>query len=60
MDVTFERITPEESWATFDAAAQRVLQISGQDFAQRWDAGEYNDDDSVEVMQVAMLRPSGR
>lgn len=59
-EVTFERISQAESWDVFDAAARRLLHISGEAFAQRWDDGGYKDADDSAVMKVAMLRPSGR
>lgn len=60
MNVTFEKISGEESWAIFDAAAQREMGMSGDEFAARWDAGEFDGRQTIEAMQVAMLRPSGR
>jgi len=60
MAITMEKIDDQESWAIFDAAAHRLLQIDGETFATRWDRGEYADDADTNVMKVAMLRPSGR
>lgn len=59
-DLTLELISEDESWQVFDAAAHRLLNISGKTFAERWDAGAYKSADEIEVMQVAMLRPGGR
>lgn len=59
-NVEFELISEQESWDVFDDASQRLLGIPGADFASRWDAGEYASADEINVMQVAMLRPSGR
>ena len=48
----------EEGRAIFDAAAQRRLGISGDEFLRKWDAGEFADDpDRPEVIDVAMLIP---
>jgi hypothetical protein len=58
--VEIEKISAEDSWEIFDAAARRLLRVSGEEFATRWDAGEYTADDDTRVMRVAMLRPSGR
>lgn len=45
----------------FDREARRLLDMSGDDFLARWDAGEYQDlPDSVETrrrMRVALLIP---
>lgn len=57
--VKVQKISNKESWRLFDAAAQRVLGISGEEFARRWDQGVYKGNDSLDVMKVAMLRPSG-
>jgi hypothetical protein len=59
-DMEFEKITQGEAWDVFDAAAQRLLGITGEQFAREWDAGAYAADDEIAVMKVAMLRPSGR
>jgi hypothetical protein len=58
--VTFQEITSDESWAVFDGAAQRLLGMSGAELVKRWDAGELSESDSSALMQVIMLRPSGR
>jgi hypothetical protein len=58
--VEIEKISAEDAWEIFDAAARRLLRVSGEEFATRWDAGEYKADDDTRVMRVAMLRPSGR
>jgi hypothetical protein len=57
--VSFEKITETESWQVYDAAARRLLGLSGKEVAGKWDAGEYAESDSIELMQVMMLRPSG-
>lgn len=58
--VEVKRLSSDESWSVFDRTARRLLSISGKEFARRWDAGDYAGRDSVDVMQVAMLRPGGR
>jgi hypothetical protein len=57
--VSFEKISATESWRVFDAAARRCLGLGADELVRRWDAGDYVDSDSVELMQVIMLRPSG-
>jgi hypothetical protein len=52
--------TPEEGKALLDRAAREVLNISGEDFLVRWDAGDYVDSDDPGVTRVAMLIPFAR
>lgn len=59
MSVKIEKITAADSWAIFDDAARRLLEVTGEEFAARWDSGAYAADDDTRVMRVAMLRPSG-
>jgi hypothetical protein len=58
--VTFEKISADESWRVFDDAARRYLHMDGDELIKKWDAGELTDQTSSELMQVLMLRPSGR
>jgi hypothetical protein len=58
--VSFEKISTEESWKVFDEAAQRFFDMSGDLLVKRWDAGEFKDATSVDLMRVLMLRPGGR
>lgn len=60
MTVEFKKINAAQSWQIFDRAAHRLLGIDAATFVQRWDSGLYADDTDIDVMQVAMLRPSGR
>lgn len=53
-------ISPEEGRKIFDSAAMTHLNMSGDEFAKRWDAGEFHDVDEPDVMRVAMLLPLGR
>jgi hypothetical protein len=52
--------TPEEGRAMLDRAAREVLNISGEEFLTRYDAGEYEDSDDPAVTRVAMLIPFAR
>ncbi len=57
--VTFEWITPAGAWADFDRQARAMLNLTGEEFVARWDAGEYeHGDEDPDVTMVAMLRPS--
>lgn len=38
--------TPDEAWADFDADVRHRLGIGADDFARRYDAGEYPDPDA--------------
>ncbi len=58
-------LTPEEGRELFDRAARHYLDMSGEEFVRRWDAGEFDDpDDRTKnppgVMSVAMLLPFAR
>jgi len=52
--------TPEQGRALLDQAAREVLDISGEDFLARWDAGEYEGSDDPAITRVAMLIPFAR
>ena len=59
-DMTPEKIqvlTQEEALALLDRQARRYLDMSGEEFIRRWQAGEFRDQDRPEVMRVAMLLP---
>jgi len=43
-----------------DRAARESLNISGEEFLTRWDAGEYEDLDDPAITRVAMLIPFAR
>jgi hypothetical protein len=56
-------VTPvdqEEGAAILDRAAQRLLHMSGDDFAARWENGDVEGMDHVAAMKVAMLIPLAR
>lgn len=57
--VMYELIDKTQQWQIFDDAARRLLSIGGDEFARRWDNGEYSGNDESGVMQVAFLRPYG-
>jgi hypothetical protein len=47
-------ITIEEAWAMLDADVRHYLGISASEFADRYDAGEYDDpDDDTRIMSFA-------
>jgi hypothetical protein len=52
--------TRAEGKAMLNRAAREILNISGDEFLRRWDAGEYEDLDDPAVTRVAMLIPFAR
>ena len=59
-EVEVVEASPEEGKAMLDRAAREVLNISGEDFLAKWDAGEYKDSDDPAITRVAMLIPFAR
>ncbi len=57
-------LSPEEGRVFFDETCRAYLNMSGEEFLRRWDAGEYaevaDDPAHADVMYLAMLIPSGR
>jgi hypothetical protein len=52
--------TPEEGRAMLDRAAREVLNMSGEEFLARWDAGDFEDPEDPAITRVAMLIPFAR
>lgn len=53
--VTYREITREEAWTMLDADIRRYLGIGAEEFAHRYNAGEYDDpDDDPKLMGLAM------
>jgi hypothetical protein len=59
-EVDVVEVTREEGRAILDRAAREALNISGEDFLAKWDAGQYENDDDPAVTRVAMLIPFAR
>ena len=59
-EVEVVEATREEGRAILDRATREVLNISGDDFLARWDAGEYQDSDDPALTRIAMLIPFAR
>ncbi|MDQ3702735.1 MAG: hypothetical protein M3442_17695 [Chloroflexota bacterium] len=58
--VPIREVTREEGLAIIDRQARRYLNMSGEEFARRWRAGEFKDDpDQPGMMHVVMLLPLG-
>ncbi|MGI8477715.1 MAG: hypothetical protein ACR2OO_15290 [Thermomicrobiales bacterium] len=56
--------TPEESRELFDMQAQALMGMSGEEFMQRWDAGEYREiadtAGHLHIMRLASFMSFGR
>jgi hypothetical protein len=53
-----KELTAEEGRELFDKAARYYLNMSGEEFIRKWEAGEFGDpDDRPEVMHLVMLLP---
>ena len=61
---TVEALSKAEGRAFFDAQAQKLMQMSGEEFLRRWDAGEFRDrvdhPDCPQLLHLVMLIPFGR
>lgn len=53
-------LTREQGRALLNRQARRYLDISGEEFLRRLDAGEYRGTGDPDVMHLAMLAPFGR
>jgi len=52
--------TRDEGRALLDRAARELLRISGDEFLEKWDAGDYEGADDPALTRVAMLIPFAR
>lgn len=52
--VTVGDVDEEGMWSVFDTVARRRLGVSGEEFIEKFDAGEYDSLDDTSVMRVAM------
>ena len=50
-------LSDDEARELFDQRARELLGMSGEEFKRRWDAGEIEEPDRSEVLQVWMLLP---
>lgn len=54
-------VTREDARKLFNRQARKYLQMSGDEFIEKWKAGEFNgQSDTANVLQVAMLLPLAR
>ncbi|MFN7148309.1 MAG: hypothetical protein ACK4V6_02400 [Microthrixaceae bacterium] len=57
-EVAVEYIDSDESWRIFDERARAELDISGGEFLERWNRGDYAGVRDSRVMKLALLRPA--
>lgn len=54
-------LTPEEAYELFDRKARRLMNMSGEGFMRRWDAGEYAEiadtPGNLRIMRLALMMP---
>jgi len=55
--VKIQELSREEGRKLLDEVAKHYLNMSADEFARRWDAGEFVGEERPEVMRVAMLLP---
>lgn len=48
-------LTGAEAWAFFDAEARRRMNMSGEEFLARWDAGEFGDTEGPAHSDLTLL-----
>jgi hypothetical protein len=54
-------LSDEEGRELFDRQARRYLNMSGEEFIRRWDAGEFDEGpENPAVVRLAMLLPFAR
>lgn len=58
--VELVELTPAEDREVLEREAQRQLGIGADEFARRWDAGDYQNCDDPKITSVAMLLPDAR
>ena len=55
---TIKELTAEEGRDLLDAQSRKYLDMSGQEFLQKWESGKFDDDqDRPEIMRLVMLIP---
>jgi hypothetical protein len=55
---TIKELSLEEGRKLLDKQARRYLNMSGDQFIQKWESGEFDDDpDRPEIMRLVMLIP---
>lgn len=55
-----QELDAEEGRSLLDRQARRYLDMSGDEFARAWEAGEFADREDTALVRVAILLPFGR
>lgn len=55
-----EWLSAEEARALFDERAREVVDMSGDEFVRRWEAGEFDADDRSDLMALVLMIPFSR
>lgn len=59
-------VTPEEGLEMFDCEARHLMNMSGEEFLRRWDAGEFNElmsgygDEHSNLVSLVLMIPFAR
>ncbi|MEA2641431.1 MAG: hypothetical protein QOF51_2825 [Chloroflexota bacterium] len=57
-EATYRIVSEEEGRAIFDAEARKLMNVSGEEWVRRYDAGEYDDDPRhEEIVELSLLLP---
>jgi hypothetical protein len=59
-DVSIVELSPEEGKKLLDRRARQHLNISGDEFIQKWDAQNFEDSDDPLIVRLALLIPFAR
>ncbi|MFI6333177.1 hypothetical protein ACIBBG_33495 [Micromonospora chersina] len=55
--IEFGELSAEDQQGMLERAARSLLNLTAEEFRQRWEAGLYREDEDPRVTQVAMLLP---
>jgi len=57
IEESVQHLSDEEACALFDRQARKFLGISGEEFLRRYDAGEFRECGSLNVVRMQILLP---
>lgn len=55
--IEIEEVSETDQLAALDREARRQLNMTGQEFAERWRRGEFSNNPDPQITQIAMLLP---
>ncbi len=55
-----QRLSSEQAQRLFNRQVRQALDMSGQEFIERWENGKIKNPDRPKVMRLAMMIPLGR